>query len=81
MTNNLKELHYAQWLETTLKEMLDFPVKGICINAISADGAVYTNYYKTSMNDKLLVAGLLQQDAMLDTLTMNGFINKEDETE
>ena len=78
MTNNFKELPYAQWLETALQEMIAFPLKGICINAVSADGTVYTNYYKISMNDKLLIAGLLQHDAMIDTLTVNGFIGQED---
>ena len=81
MSNSLSNIPYAQWLETALQEMIKFPVKGICINAVSTDGTVYTNYYKISMNDKLLVAGLLQQDAMIDTLTINGFIKQEDETD
>lgn len=81
MANDLSNIHYAQWLETALQEMIEFPVKSICINALSADGTVYTNYYKISMNDKLLIAGLLQQDAMVDTLTINGFIKQDEETE
>lgn len=81
MSNNFKDIPYAQWLETTLQEMITFPVKGICINAVSTDGTVYTNYYQTSMCDKLLIAGVLQQDAMMDNLYSNGYIKGEEEDE
>ena len=33
------------------------------------------------MGDKLLLAGLIQQDAMLDTLEANGIIKSEDDYE
>lgn len=79
--SNIKELPYAQWLETALQDLIKFPVKGICINAIGTDGLIYTNYHDMSMSDKITVAGFIQQDAMLDTLRANGFIKDDEEEE
>lgn len=82
MTNNnntFNDISYAQWLEEALKELINFPVKGICINAVTSDGDVYTNYHEINMMDKIKIAGLLQQDAMLETLRVNGMINDDEE--
>lgn len=81
--NNLKNLPYAEWLENALRELINFPVKGLCIFATTENGEAYTNYNdKVTMMDKLTIAGLIQQDAMLDQLAVNGFIKyTEDETE
>ena len=79
--NNFDNIPYAEWLEKALKEMLEFPVKGICINAITDTGEAYINYYKISMMDKLTIAGLIQQDAMLDSLAANGFIKYAEDEE
>lgn len=82
MSNNniFDKIEYAQWLEEALKELIEFPVKGICIHAIGEDGAVYGNYYEISIGNKHTIAGVIQQDAMYDFLSVNGFI-KNDEME
>lgn len=79
MSNNLKDILYTQWLENALQELIKLPVKGICLSAITTTGEAYTNYYEISMMDKLLIAGLIQQEATLDTLAANGFIDYADE--
>lgn len=82
MANNnniFADISYAQWLEEALKELIEFPVKGICISAIATTGEVYTNYHKIPMMDKLKIAGLIQQDAMIETLRANNMINEENE--
>lgn len=82
MPNNaLNNIPYAQWLETALQELIKFPVKGICLAATTTNGEAYVNYYNVSMADKLMISGLVQQDAMLDTLAANGFIEYADEEE
>lgn len=78
-TNNLNNIPYAQWLETALQELINLPVKGICLSAITETGEAYTNYHNISMMDKLLIAGLIQQDATLDSLAANGIIEYTDE--
>lgn len=77
--NDVFSMPYAKWLEHTLQELVKFPVKGIAINATTANGEVYTNYYEISMADKLVISGVIQQDAMLDTLAANGYIEYADE--
>lgn len=74
-------LPYAKWLEDTLQEMVKYPVKGIALNAITDNGEIYTNYYKITMADKLIIAGVVQQDAMFDSLAANGVIDYADEEE
>lgn len=70
---------YAKWLESVLKDIIKYPVKGISFNAVTDDGDIYTNYYNLSMGDKLLVSGIIQQDAMLDNLAANGVIEYDEE--
>ena len=72
---------YAKWLESVLKDITKYPVKGISFNAVTEDGEIYTNYYNLSMGDKLLVSGIIQQDAMLDTLAASGVIEYGDDDE
>ena len=82
MTNNnniFNNISYAQWLEEALKELIEFPVKGICISAVATTGEIYTNYHQVPMMDKVKIAGMIQQDAMIETLRVNGMINEEDE--
>lgn len=85
MTENNKtdifSMPYAKWLESVLKDITKYPVKGISFNAVTEDGEIYTNYYNLSMGDKLLVAGIIQQDAMFDSLAANGVIGYDDDEE
>ena len=77
--NNLNNLPYAQWLEKALHDIIGLPVKGISMTVILDGGDAYTNYYNTSMSDKLIIAGLVQQDAMLDSMAATGLIKYADE--
>lgn len=72
-------LPYAKWLEKTLQELVTFPVRGICISATGDKGEVYVNYHNVSMADKLVISGLIQQDAMLDTMAANGIVEYVEE--
>ena len=76
--NDFKNIPYAEWLENALRELIKFPVKGICMFATTENGEVYSNYHQVSMMDKVTIAGLIQQDAMLDTLVANEYIENEE---
>ena len=78
-TNDLKALPYAEWLEKALHDLVKMPIEGICLTAILKGGEAYTNYYNVSMMNKLTIAGLVQQDATLDSLAANGLIEYADE--
>ena len=83
MTENNKtdifSMPYAKWLESVLKDIAKYRVRGLSFNVITDEGEIYTNYYNLSMGDKILVAGILQQDAMLDSLAANGIIGYDEE--
>lgn len=79
MNKNLNEIPYAQWLENALRELIEMPVEGICLAATLKDGSISVDYHKVPMSQKLVISGLIQQDAMLDTLAANGLIEYADE--
>lgn len=82
MTNepiNLQEIPYMQWLEETLQDIVKLPVEGIALNVVLTDGAIYSNYYKIPLLTKLTIAGTIQQDAMYDSLRVNGLIKDAEE--
>lgn len=78
---NITEMPYAKWLEQTLRDISAVPVRGIAISAVYDNGDTYTNYYNVSMNDKLVLSGLISQDATLDMLAANGVISYEEDDE
>lgn len=88
--NNLNNLPYAEWLEQSLRNIVGKPVEAICIMTRFADDGdengdtVGSGYWHCSVADKLVFAGFLQQDAMLDTMKVNGIIpddGEDDEVE
>lgn len=78
MPKNFNNIPYAQWLEQTLKDILELPIKGLSLHAVLENGDVYTAYHHVGMNDKLVIAGQVQQDAMTDFLKINNFIKNEE---
>lgn len=83
MTNNtnITQMPYATWLEQTLRDISTLPVSGIAILGVLEGGETYTAYYNTSMTDKLLLSGLINQDATLDMLEAQGVIDYADDEE
>lgn len=81
MTNNtnITEMPYATWLEETLRDISTMPIEGIAILGVLEGGETYTAYYNVPMADKLLLSGLVNQDATLDMLAAQGIINYADE--
>lgn len=77
--NNLNDLPYAKWLEESLQNIVGKPVQSICILTKFESGDIGTGYWDCAVGDKILFAGFLQQDAMLDTLKNNGFLEEDDE--
>jgi hypothetical protein len=70
---------YAKFMEEALQAMVELPVEGICIITKLQGGAVFTNYFKSNMMDKISYAGLIQQDATLDMLKANKLVKPETE--
>jgi len=79
--NNITDMPYASWLEQTLRDISGLSVKSIAIVGVLENEEAYTAYYNTSMADKLLLSGLINQDATLDMLAAQGVIEYEDDEE
>ena len=77
----INNLPYAAWLEKNLQDLIKLPLRSICISAVSADGDIYRDYYNANMVDKITMAGIIQQEAMLDSMAAHGIIEYEEEDE
>lgn len=71
----------VDWVMQSMRDISKMPVKGIVLSVVTEDDEAYTNYYRVSMADKLLISALINQDATLDMLAANGFIKYEDDEE
>ena len=71
-------LPYTKWLEEAVAGIIGMPVESICILTKYKDGSVQTGYYECSVADQMLFAGYLNQDAMIETLKINGMIKREE---
>lgn len=77
--STLNNLPYAKWLEESLQNMVGKPIEAICIMTRFEGGEVGNGYWNCTMGDKLLFAGVIQQDAMFDTMEANGMLANDDE--
>lgn len=76
---NIYTKDYAEFMEEALQAMVQLPVEGICIITKLQGGAIFTNYSKSNMMDKISYAGIIQQDATLDMLKANKLVKPETE--
>lgn len=75
---DLSTLPYTKWLEQAVAGIIGMPVDSICILTKYKDGSVQTGYYKCDVSDQILFAGYLNQDAMIETLKINGLVKREE---
>lgn len=69
----------VKFLQQTIRDISKFPTKGIAVIATSDGDEIYTSYHNVPMQDKLVISGLVQQDATLDMLAANGYLMDEEE--
>ena len=79
--DEINTLPYAEWLENSLRNLMSMKIESICICTKSEDGGIGTGYWDCSMADKLVFSGIIQQDAMLETLRENGLVPMDEEDE
>lgn len=80
-SNDITNMPYAKWLENTLRELTNLPTRSICVAAITNDGDPYIDYYNVSIPDMFVFSGLINQDAIMNTLEANGVIECMDDEE
>ena len=74
-SNDITEKPYAEWLEEILSDICAMPMRALAMIGVTEDGNKRNGYYNASVADKILMSGLIQQDAMIDTLEAAGLIN------
>lgn len=72
------EKEYASFMEEVLQHMVKMPISGICVLIRLEDGSVCTNYFKSKMIDKMIYAGVIQQDVTWDILKANNVVGKDE---
>ena len=78
---NIYDKEYANFLEKALQSIVQMPVSGICILVKLEDGSVCSDYYNSKMMDKMIYAGVIQQDVTMDMLKANNMIGNADGSE
>lgn len=76
---NIYDKEYATFLEKTLQSMVQMSVSGICILLKLEDGSICSDYYNSKMMDKMIYAGVIQQDVTMDILKANNMVGNADD--
>ena len=74
---NICEKNYASFMEEVLQHMIYMPVSGICVLIKMEDGSVYSDYYNSGMMDKMVYAGVIQQDVTWDIFKANNAVGRD----
>ena len=74
---NICEKNYASFMEEVLQHMVQMPVAGICVLMRLDDGSVCSNYFNSKMMDKMIYAGVIQQDVTWEILKANNAVGRE----
>ena len=76
---NICEKKYASFMEEVLQHMVQMPVDGICVLMRLDDASVCSNYFNSKMMDKMIYAGVIQQDVTWEILKANNAVGREPE--
>jgi hypothetical protein len=75
--SNIVDKNYAPFMEEVLQHMVRLPVTGICVLMKLEDGSVCSDYYNSGMMDKMVYAGVIQQDVTWGILKANNVIGRD----
>lgn len=68
---DIKSAPWAEWMEHSLKTLLEYEPEAIGMSAILPDGSFMTAYHNCSVHDKITMAGNIYADAILDAVKAN----------
>jgi len=74
---NICEKKYAPFMEEVLQHMVHIPVIGICVLMKLEDGSVCSDYYNSGVIDKMIYAGVIQQDITWGILKANNAVSRD----
>ena len=74
---NIFTKEYAAFMEKTLQNMVHMPISGRCILLRLEDGSVCSDYFNSKMMDKMIYAGVIQQDVTWEILKANNAVGRD----
>lgn len=74
---NICKKKYAPFMEEVLQHMMHMPVSGICVLMKLEDGSVCSDYYNSGTIDKMVYAGVIQQDVTWGILKANNAVGRD----
>lgn len=74
---NICKKKYAPFMEEVLQHMMHMPVSGICVLMKLEDGSVCSDYYNSGVIDKMIYAGVIQQDITWGILKANNAVGRD----
>lgn len=83
---DIKSQPYAEWLEASLRELVELHPQSIGIITILPDGSTGTQYYNCDNRDRLIMCEALQLDMLDELLRVNSdhlrdlILGEEDES-
>ena len=69
--SDIRQEKYAEWLEETLRELVDLKPDHIGIVTINADGSTGTAYFDVRNRERWLMVQAIIQDNLLDFMRIN----------
>lgn len=84
MADEFSSKPYAQWLEDTVREMVDIDPVCVSMQMIDAEGKVYTCYWNCDRNDRAIMLDAMKDDDLIDLIRNNrelilDILNEEDD--
>lgn len=62
---------WSEWLENSLRTIMDIGAERMCIAGKTPDGTVFTGYYNADATDKAVFAHNIQSDVTMDIIREN----------
>lgn len=84
---DIKDQPYAEWLEASLRELVDLQPRTIGIVCIMPDGSTGTQYFNADSRDRTVMCEALQIDSLEELIKANAdylralILGEEDEEE
>lgn len=62
---------WSEWLENSLRTIMDIGAERMCIAGKTPDGTVFTGYYNANATDKVVFTLNIQSDVTMDIIREN----------
>ena len=62
---------WAEWMENSLRTIMDIGAESMCVAGKTPDGTVFTGYYNADATDKAVFAHNIQSEVTMDIIREN----------